>query len=774
MSKYDHLEYKYILPLRDVVMYPHVVLPLYILKQEPHQPLMRTILDKQNIVVVSQKDATVVYPQAKDLYTSGVMARILQVFTLPDGGLKILLEGISRVSIHDIHIDNHQIAAYIKPLVTKSLNKTVTTNLMRTLANVVNEYHKITDMQVDMLLMLKAVHDPGVYIDLLASILPLPVADKQVILSTLSVIKRAEALFIFLAREMEWLKLNNKIHERVRLQIGNEQKNYFKREKLKAIQQELMDDSEEGRGDNEKLEDAILHLHAPDHIIEKLMAEYGKLELMAPMSQEAAVLRNYLELAVDLPWNHVHKLNVHMDKAYKSLEHNHLGLEEVKERILETVALQIHAKGNTKGPILCLVGPPGVGKTSLGRAVAEALGRPFARISLGGVRDEAEIRGHRRTYIGAMPGRIIKIMRKVKCSNPLILLDEIDKMGMDFRGDPASALLEVLDPEQNKNFNDHYLELDYDLSNVFFMTTANTLKIPAALLDRLEIIRIPGYTDDEKINIASKHIMPKLLKECGMTKGALKIPDDIMRCIVRGYTREAGVRELERKMYKICRQTVKRKLSGEKYVRTVTKNYVIDTLGVAKFYDDLLHKDPSIGLVNGLAWTSVGGEILKIETLIYPGKSQLILTGSLGNVMKESIRAAWSLVKSRALAQNTDISFFQNHDIHVHVPEGATPKDGPSAGMAVAVAMYSVVTGSPIYPDIAMTGEVTLRGNILRIGGLKEKLIAAHRYHMRKVIIPMDNFSDLSEIPSKIRDALTIVGVYHVDEVMEHVFVQNH
>ena len=774
MAQYDHVTYKYILPVRDVVMFPRLVLPLYINKQDAAHPLLEAIQNKNDIVLVSHKDTHVSHPEVGDLCDTGVLSRVIQVFKLPDGSMKVLIEGIERVALRDIHMDNNQCTAVIKSLSPKPLSKKVTEHMLRSLVKITEEYNKISDISNDFMQTLRAVDDPGMYIDFMASYLPLSIPDKQMILATVSLVKRSDLLIFYMLREMEYLKVDLKIQQRVRDQIGSEQKNYFKREKLKALQQELLEDSEE-YSENEKLEEAIIHLNAPEHIIDKLLSEYNKLEFMPPMSQEAAVVRNYLDLAVSLPWNNTKKLQASMVKAQKRLERDHLGLAAVKERVLESLAIQIQVKDKIRGPILCFVGPPGVGKTSLGRAVAEALGRPFARISLGGVRDEAEIRGHRRTYIGAMPGRIIKALRKLNYANPLILLDEIDKMGMDFRGDPASALLEVLDYEQNKAFNDHYLELDYDLSDVFFITTANTLDIPAPLMDRLEIIRIPGYTDDEKVAIGQKHILPKLMKECGLSRHEVKIAAVLMKHIIRDYTREAGVRELERMLFKICRQAVKRKQSGAPLNSSLALAHIRDILGVEKFHDDVLSHTAAVGVVNGLAWTNVGGEILKIETLVYPGKAQLLLTGSLGKVMKESIRAAWSLVKAKSIDEDhvKDIAYFQQHDMHVHVPEGATPKDGPSAGIAVATAMYSVVTGRSIYGDVAMTGEITLRGNVLKIGGLKEKLIAAHRYRMRKVIIPRENLGDLSDIPENIRANLDIVGVSHMNEVLEHAFVKN-
>lgn len=761
---------RYILPLRDVVVFPKMVLPLYIGRQSSIQSLLNAMSVKEEIVLVCQKDPSVLSPLEQDLYRTGVVANIIQIFRLPDGTIKILIEGAERVQLSKIHLDKDHYTAEISNFVTVPLDEEMSGYLLRTLIKTVEGYAKLTDLNTDFLSTLKAIDDPGVYADLVASQLPLTVANKQELLSELNVVKRVEKILYYIGRESEWMKVDQRIQEKVREQISTDQKNYFKREKLKAIQSELIEDGD-GINEIDVLENKIMDLNASDEVVDRLLSELAKLRLMPAMSSDAAVVRNFLDVAVDLPWGHPKRLNTNMSKAQKRLEKDHHGLLLVKERILEAIAMQIQNKGAVRGPVLCIVGPPGVGKTSLGKAVADALGRPFARISLGGVRDEAEIRGHRRTYIGAMPGRIIKAMRKVKYSNPLILLDEIDKVGMDFRGDPASALLEVLDPEQNKAFNDHYLELDYDLSNVFFMTTANTLDISPPLLDRMEVIRIPGYTDDEKIEISTKHIMPKILAECGLSRSYLKLSPAIIYQIIREYTREAGVRELERMLFKLCRQFVKRKQSDEIISPVLKLSVVRSWLGKQIFSDDPKQNVPTIGLVNGLAWTSVGGELLHIESIVYPGKGELVLTGSLGEVMQESIRAAWSYVKADALQNNLTIEYFQSHDIHIHVPDGATPKDGPSAGIAIATAMSSVVKNLPVSSDIAMTGEITLRGNVLKIGGLKEKLIAAHRYKIAKVFIPIENIPDLQDVPEKVCSELEIIGVTHVQEVFAHVLL---
>lgn len=760
------LESRYILPLRDVVIFPRMVLPLYIGRQSSIQSLLNALNAKEEIALVCQKDASIITPQECDLYRTGVIAKILQIFRLPDGTIKILIEGSDRVSLSDVQLEKDHYIANIQLLESTTIDVDMTSYLLRSLVKAVDEYSKLSEVSSDFLSTLKAIDDPGVYADLVASHLPITVENKQALLVELNVMKRVEKVLYYIGRETEWMQVDRRIQERVRDQISSDQKNYFKREKLKAIQNELTEESD-GLSEIDQLENKITELTASDDVIERLLVELSKLRMMPPMSSDSAVVRNYLDVAVDLPWDKTKKLNANISKAHKRLEKDHYGLKSVKERILEAIAMQMQNKGSVKGPILCIVGPPGVGKTSLGRAVADALGRPFARISLGGVRDESEIRGHRRTYIGAMPGRLIKAMRKAKYSNPLILLDEIDKVGMDFRGDPASALLEVLDPEQNKSFNDHYLELDYDLSNVFFMTTANTLDISPPLLDRMEIIRIPGYTDEEKISIAVHHILPKLLDECGMKKKDLKISDDTVRHIIRDYTREAGVRELERVIYKLCRQWVKRKHSGEDAIVNLSYDVAKTWLGTPKFSDDKRHVKPEVGLVNGLAWTSVGGELLQIETIMYPGKGELVLTGSLGDVMQESIRAAWSFVKLDALKADLTIEHFQSHDIHVHVPDGATPKDGPSAGIAIATAMSSVVKNLPVKDSIAMTGEITLRGTVLKIGGLKEKLIAAHRHKVETVFIPSDNLPDLQDVPNKVCEDLKIIAVSHVSEVFE-------
>lgn len=752
-------------------MFPGAVMPLFVGRQISVQSLKQAILAKEPVVLACQRDAASQVTHFNDVHSVGTLAKVLHAFYLPDGSVKILIEGLHRVALKKLEVREGYYLMTVEECVPD--DEVQRSSLLKSLKEAVAQYTHWFEFSVDVLSSLKTVDDPGDYADLLAAYMSISVEDKQDLLEIVSVYHRVERLLFFIQREIEWIQVDRRLQDRVREQINADQKNYFKREKLKAIQHELSDLGDEG-SEIDQLELKIAGLSIPEWVADRLLAECTKLRTMPPMSSDSAMVRNYLELAVELPWGRRKRLNVNMQKANKRLERDHHGLTGVKERILEAIALQVQNQGRVRGPILCLVGPPGVGKTSLGAAIADALGRSFARIALGGVKDESEIRGHRRTYIGAMPGRILKAMRRVKYANPLILLDEIDKLGSDFRGDPAAALLEVLDPEQNKAFSDHYLELDYDLSDVFFVATANTLDIPPALLDRMEIIRLPGYTDQEKVQIASQHIMPKLFKECGMSRAALKIDANVLSVVIREYTREAGVRELERMIYKLCRQYVKRSQEGETVPRKLTEAITRQWLGVRRFDDTLLHYQPEVGVVKGLAWTAAGGEVLQIEALMFPGKGELILTGSLGEVMKESIRAAWSYVKSLALKKECTIEYFQQHDIHIHVPEGATPKDGPSAGVAIAVAMCSVVHKKAVLGTVAMTGEITLQGHVLKVGGIKEKLIAAHRYQIRTVFIPRENMEDLQEIPETIRDDMNIIGVLNAQEVLHQVFAEAH
>lgn len=758
---------KYVLPLRDVVLFPQMVLPLYIGRQHSIQSLLNAVQAKEELVLVCQRDPDISHPKTKDLFSIGVLARVLQVYRLPDGTLKILVEGSERVHLASVSMTDDHYTAQVNTLYSQHVPEDEQAGWMKNIKQVMRDYEKRESINSDLLSTLKAIDDPGVFVDFLAGHFPFSTQDRQRVLEELDVVRRIELVSYLIYREISWLDLNNNLKKRVEVQARKEQTEYYRRLKMQELVKELNADAP---NDFDLIEEKINKLHASEEVKERLLNELLKLKSMPALSAEAAVVRNYLDVAVDLPWNHHKKLHTSMERAQKRLDRTHFGLHVVKDRVLEMIAMQIQNQGKVRGPILCLVGAPGVGKTSLGCAIAEALGRKFVRISLGGVRDEAEIRGHRRTYVGAMLGKIIKAIRQAKVSNPLILLDEIDKMGMDFRGDPASALLEVLDPEQNRNFVDHYLELEYDLSEVFFLTTANTLDIPPALKDRLEIIRLPGYMDSEKVRIASDHILPKILKETGLQRRHLKLSASLLHDVIRFYTREAGVRELERQLFKLARQAVRHLQEHKDFPATLSSEMLQKWLGPAKFYDEVLVNHPTVGLVNGLAWTSVGGELLHIEALIFPGKGELVLTGSLGDVMKESIRAAWSFVKAEALLQGMPLSFFQEHDVHVHVPEGATPKDGPSAGIAIATAMRSVVRSFPVKNSVAMTGEITLRGDVLRIGGLKEKLLAAHRYRISKVMIPKENMSDLVDVPEDVLSEMTVIGVNHVHQVFEHAF----
>ena len=759
-----------VLPLRDTVMFPFMVVPLFVGRKKTIAALDYAQENSQEIFLVAQKDPEVEVPTKKDLYTYGCTAKILQILKIPGGTVKILVEGRSRAKMETFSSRGDFYSATLScDHEEDDIDENKAEPLLRSLSHDFDEYTNYCDIITsDMLMSLRGLEDPGRFADAIAMHLPLSVEDKQVVLEEVDVSIRVEILLGFLQREIEWSKVEKKIQDKVKDQIKNDQTKYYNLKKLEAFKKELSDDGDFADLDElDDLEEKLLALDLNAEVKEKVFSELNKLKQMAPMSAEANVIRGYLDWIIDIPWNKVTPCDYTIKQAEKVLNSDHYGLEEVKERILEFMAVQAKVK-KVKGPILCLVGPPGVGKTSLGKSIADAMGRNFVRISLGGVRDESEIRGHRKTYIGAMPGRIIKAMKRAKVSNPLILLDEIDKMGMDFRGDPASALLEVLDPEQNSMFNDHYLEVDYDLSNVLFITTANSLNMQPALLDRLEIIRISGYTEIEKNHIAKNFLWQKNASLVGLKSNQAKISEGAITDIVRYYTREAGVRSLERSIAKICRKVVKETLTNKKKNNfNITSRSLDKYLGVRQYKYGTVDESSQIGIVRGMAWTEVGGELLTIEVVSLPGKGKNIYTGRLGDVMKESIQTAVSIVRSRAKSLKLDEKFYQEIDIHVHLPEGATPKDGPSAGVGMCTALVSSLTKVPVKADIAMTGEITLRGEVLAIGGLKEKLLAALRGGIKDVIIPEENKKDIRDMPREVTSGLHIHFVKYIDEVLE-------
>ncbi|MEE2769733.1 MAG: endopeptidase La [Pseudomonadota bacterium] len=772
------------LPLRDAVLFPNMVVPLFIGRDKSIAALEHAVERDLDIFVVTQKDVGIEEPNQNDLHDIGTIAKVLQMLKLPDGTLKVLIEGNQRGQLESLIAgENKFILSEVSPInddefaqvqeghLKKSDGSFVEVEvLLRALENQFSEYASLNEkLSTDIIASMRGLSYPGRLADLISIHLPLTIDQKQSILETVEIHARVELVLSFLQKEKEWLKVEKNIQKKVRDQIAEDQKRYFNREKLKAIQQELGEMEGEGN-DVDNILSKIKKLKLSKDAYEKVESEVNKLNLMPPMSAEATVIRNWVDWVIDIPWQKKKATKISLEDAQKRLDAEHYGLEKVKERIVEYLAVLKKVK-KVRGSIICLVGPPGVGKTSLGQSIANALGRSFVRISLGGVRDEAEIRGHRKTYIGAMPGRIIKAMKRAKVRNPLIMLDEIDKMGMDYRGDPASALLEVLDQEQNHSFNDHYLELDYDLSDVMFITTANSLDIPAPLLDRMEIIRIAGYTEKEKAKIAQKYLLPKCLSACGLKKNEIVFSESVIYEVIQRYTREAGVRELDRLLLTVCRKALKREMDNHKPIGKIDKNTIHDFLGVPKFDHGVVEEKNQIGLVRGLAWTQVGGDLLVIEAILLNGKGELIFTGSLGDVMKESIQTAKSVTRSLALKDNP--KFYQDHDIHVHVPEGATPKDGPSAGITMCTAMVSVVTEQPIRSDVAMTGEITLRGDVLPIGGLKEKLLAAHRGGVKTVIIPKKNERDLKEIPKDILQGLEIKPVSKIAEVLEIALVKS-
>jgi ATP-dependent Lon protease len=764
-----------LLPLRDVVVFPHMVIPLFVGRPKSIKAMETAMEAGKSILLVAQKSAAKDDPGPEDMYAIGCVSNILQMLKLPDGTVEVLVEGGARAEIREIvDVKTHWIAeAVAVPL--EGAPPPEVEAMRRALLSAFDQYVKLNKkIPPEILTSLSGIDEAGRLADTVAAHLPLKLEQKQQVLEMFEVKARLEHLLSQLETEIDILQVEKRIRGRVKRQMEKSQREYYLNEQVKAIQKEL-GEGEEG-ADLEEMEKKIRRAHMPKDARKKAEAELKKLKLMSPMSAEATVVRNYIDTIVNLPWKKKSKISRDIKAAQDILDKDHYGLEKVKERIVEYLAVQTRVD-KMKAPILCLVGAPGVGKTSLGQSIARATNRKFVRMSLGGVRDEAEIRGHRRTYIGSMPGKILQNMSKVQVKNPLFLLDEVDKMGSDWRGDPSSALLEVLDPEQNNTFVDHYIEVEYDLSEVMFVATANTLNIPPPLLDRMEVIRLSGYTEDEKMNIAVRYLLPKQLKATGLKEGELSVSEAAIRDIVRYYTREAGVRALERELSKICRKAVKQLLTekqaaeGDKAVKphriTVTPKNLDKSLGVRRYTFGMAEKENQVGQVTGLAWTEVGGELLTIEAITMPGKGKTITTGKLGDVMQESIHAALSVVRARSRKLGVKEDFYQKNDIHIHLPEGATPKDGPSAGIGIATAMVSTLSGIPVRADVAMTGEITLRGEVLQIGGLKEKLLAAHRGGIKTVMIPQENVKDLVEIPDNIKNKLDIVPVKWIDKVLE-------
>ena len=759
-----------VLPLRDIVVFPHMIVPLFVGREKSVRALEDVMREDKQILLVTQKDAGLDDPSVDDLYDVGTVATVLQLLKLPDGTVKVLVEGGKRAEISG-YVDNTEFfQAHAAVREDTDEDDSELEALARSVVTQFEQYIKLNKkIPPEVLVSVNQIEEPAKLADTVASHLSLKISEKQELLETALVGDRLERIFGFMESEIGVLQVEKKIRNRVKRQMEKTQREYYLNEQLKAIQKEL-GEGEDGKDEASELEEKLNKAKMPKEAKEKAQAELKKLRNMSPMSAEATVVRNYLDWMVSIPWNKRSRVSHDLKKAKKVLDKEHFGLEKVKERILEYLAVQARTK-KVKGPILCLVGPPGVGKTSLGKSMANATGRSFVRMSLGGVRDESEIRGHRRTYIGSMPGKIVQGMKKAKYSNPLFLLDEIEKMGSDFRGDPASALLEVLDPEQNSTFNDHYLEVDYDLSDVMFVTTANSLCMQQPLLDRMEVIRLSGYTEDEKVEIAKRHLIPKQVKDNGLKKDEWSISDDALRDLIRYYTREAGVRSLERELAGLARKATKRLMLESIASVRVTPRTLGKYAGIRKFRFGETEGEDQVGVVTGLAYTEFGGDLLQIESVTVPGKGNMKTTGKLGEVMTESIQAATSFVRSRAVEFGIKPTLFQKRDIHVHVPEGATPKDGPSAGVGMVTSVVSVLTGNPVRKDVAMTGEVTLRGRVLPIGGLKEKLLAALRGGVKTVLIPQENEKDLEEIPDNVKRGLEIIPVSHVDEVLTHALV---
>ena len=755
-----------LLPLRDIVVFPSMVIPLFVGRDKSISALNEVMKKDKKIILVTQKNSEIDDPKKSDIFTYGCEGSILQLLKLPDGTVKVLVEGTKRVKILDFK-DNEKFITceytHYNDVLSKDEDLSpLAATALRRLEKLTSINKKISSETINSLKQLK---DPSQIADNIASHISATISEKQQIFETNDVKKRINLIIKIMENETSIIGVEKRIRGRVKTQMEKTQREYYLNEQLKAIQKEL-GEIEDGKDETASLNKSIIKAKMPKEVEKKCLQELKKLKNMSPMSAEATVVRNYLDWMTELPWYKKSEVNIDLLKAQDILDKDHFGLEKIKERIVEFLAVQKRME-KIKGPILCLVGPPGVGKTSLGKSIAKATNREFLRMSVGGMRDEAEIRGHRRTYIGSLPGKIIQMMKKAGTKNPLILLDEIDKIGNDYRGDPSSALLEALDPEQNTTFNDHYLEVDYDLSDVMFVTTANTLNILPPLLDRMEVIRLAGYTEDEKISIADKYLLPKQIKDNGVKEKELKLDDDIIKEVIRGYTKESGVRNLEREISKIARKVVKKIVAGEETEVSVTNKNLQDFLGVAKFNFGELEANNKVGIVIGLAWTEYGGEILKIETVTMPGKGRMQITGKLGDVMQESVKAAKSFVRSKCLEYGIIPPLFEKKDFHIHVPEGATPKDGPSAGVGMVTSIVSSITNIPVRKDVAMTGEVTLTGQVLQIGGLKEKLLAAHRAGIKEVLIPKENEKDLVDMPKKITEDIKITPVEHADQVIK-------
>ncbi|MEC9078220.1 MAG: endopeptidase La [Pseudomonadota bacterium] len=772
MTKLEPANLLPVLPLRDIVVFPHMIVPLFVGREKSVRALENVMNEDKQILLVTQKKAGDDDPQPEDIFSVGTVGTVLQLLKLPDGTVKVLVEGLKRASVVSYSENEKYFEANIVELDEAEEDQKEHVALARSVVGQFEQYIKFNKkIPPEVLVSLNQIEDPSKLADTVASHLALKIQEKQELLELGTVTQRLEKTLSFMESEIGVLQVEKKIRNRVKRQMEKTQREYYLNEQMKAIQKEL-GEGEDGRDEASELEEKIAKTKLSKEAREKATTELKKMKAMSPMSAEATVVRNYLDWLLGIPWKKRTKIKRDLEHAETVLNSDHYGLEKVKERILEYLAVQQRVK-KMRGPILCLVGPPGVGKTSLGKSIARATGRKFVRMSLGGVRDEAEVRGHRRTYIGSMPGKVIQGMKKAGASNPLFLLDEIDKLGADWRGDPSSALLEVLDPEQNNSFNDHYLEVDYDLSDVMFVTTANTLRIPGPLMDRMEVIRIPGYTEDEKVEIVKGHLIDKQLDAHGLKKSEWSITDSGLRDLIRFYTREAGVRNLEREIANLVRKAVKNIVSGDISTIEVTGANLEDYAGVRKYRYGMAEEEDLVGVCTGLAWTEVGGELLSVESVVMPGKGAVAHTGTLGDVMKESVQAARAYIRSRSFEFGIEPKVFEKKDIHVHVPEGATPKDGPSAGVAMCTTMVSAFTGIPIRKDIAMTGEITLRGRVLPIGGLKEKLLAALRGGIKLVLIPKDNEKDLSEIPDNVKEGLEIVPVSTVDEVLDRALTKN-
>ena len=755
-----------VLPLRDIVVFPYMIAPLFVGREQSVKAINHVMTGDKKIFLLSQKNSKVDNPDKENLYSYGTVAKIIQLLKLPDGTLKVLVEGIQRAKVNKINFNKEFITASITEINQKTKKSSNIRALKKLIIEQFVEFQKINKkVSQDVINNIKIINDPDKIVDIIVSNISISLSQKQEILEIINTEERLNKVYGYLVSEIDSFQVEKKIKGRVKRQMEKTQKEYYLNEQMKAIQKEL--------GENEdldeiaELEKKLNKFNLSKEAKEKCSSEIKKLKNMSPMSAEATVIRNYLDWVMSIPWNNPDQISQDINKASTILENDHYGLDKVKERILEYLAVQKRTN-KLKGPILCLVGPPGVGKTSLGKSIANSTGRSFVRMSLGGVRDEAEIRGHRKTYIGSMPGRFIQAMKKSKSSNPLILLDEIDKLGSDWRGDPSSALLEVLDPEQNNKFNDHYLELDYDLSDVMFVCTANTLNIPPALLDRMEVIRIPGYTEKEKNQIAKRYLVPKQIKNHGIKKSEISFNSKVLNSIIRNYTKEAGVRSLEKEISKVCRKTVKKLETTRLKNIKLNEKSLQDLLGIAKYRSSEIEKKNLVGVTNGLAWTEVGGEILSVEVILSMGKGKLTITGKLGEVMRESIQAATSYVKSKSISLGINPKDFENFDIHIHVPEGATPKDGPSAGIAIFNSLVSSLTNNKIKRDIAMTGEITLRGRVLPIGGLKEKIYAASRAGIKKILIPHENFREISEFDKEVIKGIKIIPVSDAFSILEH------